>query len=132
MKSKLDIIYTKQSLIYKIFLFLISVFLIVYFFPIQGKFKYEIIKNKPWQYENLYSPFDFAILKSDKEIEIEREQINENHIPYYIYNVKKADSIWKNWRQITTSYQDSLIRATANTNFVDSIVKDVYKYGIRV
>ncbi|MDN6280835.1 MAG: HDIG domain-containing protein, partial [Psychroflexus sp.] len=68
----------------------------------------------------------------DKEIEIEREQINENHIPYYIYNVKKADSIWKNWRQITTSYQDSLIRATANTNFVDSIVKDVYKYGIRV
>lgn len=132
MKSKFDIIYTKQSLIYKIFLFLISVFLIVYFFPIQGKFKYEIIKNKPWQYENLYSPFDFAILKSDKEIEMERQQIKENHVPYYIYNVKKSDSIWKNWRQITTTYQDSLIRATANTSFVDSIVKDVYKFGIRV
>lgn len=132
MKSKLDIIYTKQSLIYKIFLFLISVFLIVYFFPIQGKFKYEIIKNKPWQYENLYSPFDFAILRSDKEIEMEHEQIKENHVPYYIYDVKKADSIWKNWRQITTTYQDSLIKSTANTSFVDSIVKNVYEYGIRV
>ncbi|MGO3237601.1 MAG: HD family phosphohydrolase [Psychroflexus halocasei] len=132
MKSKLDILYTKQSLIYKIFLFLISVFLIVYFFPIQGKFKYEIIKNKPWQYENLYSPFDFAILKSDQELKSEKEQIKDNHIPYYIYNVAKADSIWKNWPKVISPHQDSLISAMADRSFVDTIIKNVYNYGIRV
>ena len=34
---------------------------------LRSKFKYDISKGKPWQYENLYAPFDFAILKEDSD-----------------------------------------------------------------
>ncbi len=65
MKNFVNNFYKNQALFYKIFLFIITAVLIVYLLPKGGKFKYEITKGKPWQYENLYAPFDFAILKSD-------------------------------------------------------------------
>ena len=44
-----------------------AIVLIVFFFPKGGKFKYDFQKGKPWQYENLYAPFDFSIKKTDEE-----------------------------------------------------------------
>ncbi|HER39856.1 MAG TPA: phosphohydrolase, partial [Salinimicrobium catena] len=91
MKSFVSYLYKNQDLFYKVFLFLLTTFLIVYLFPKGGKFQYEIPKGKPWQYENLYAPFDFAILKSPEEIAAEKERINKEHIPYYEYNSQVAD-----------------------------------------
>ena len=65
MSKSLDGIYKNQSLIYKYFLYVVSVGLIVFFLPKGGKFKYEFQKGKPWQYENLYAPFDFSIKNSN-------------------------------------------------------------------
>ncbi len=59
--------------LYRISLFLISALLIIYFFPKSGKFKYSFENGRPWQSENLYAPFDFAIKKSDSEINKEIE-----------------------------------------------------------
>ena len=59
------------SRIFRIFLFLFSALLIIYFFPKSGKFKYNFENGRPWQSENLYAPFDFAIKKSKDEIENE-------------------------------------------------------------
>ena len=64
-------LYKNQALFYKVFLFVLTSVLIVYLLPKGGKFKYDIPKGKPWQYENLYAPFDFAILKTDEEIAAE-------------------------------------------------------------
>ena len=56
------------SRIFRILLFIISAFLIIYFFPKSGKFKYNFENGRPWQSENLYAPFDFAIKKTNEEI----------------------------------------------------------------
>ena len=64
MSLSLDNFYKNQSLFYKIILFITAVVLIIYFLPKGGKFKYEFQKGKPWQNENLYAPFDFAIFKT--------------------------------------------------------------------
>ncbi len=61
--------------IYKIFLIITCSLLSVYFFPSGGKFKYNFQKGRPWQYNTLYAPFDFAILKSEEELESERQEI---------------------------------------------------------
>lgn len=82
----LDRLYKEQSQIYKYFLYVASVFLIVFFFPKGGKFKYEFQKGKPWQYDNLYAPFDFSIKKSSEELEEERSSIQNSHIDYYTYD----------------------------------------------
>ncbi len=125
--------YKNQALFYKIFLFIITAILIVYLLPKGGKFKYEITKGKPWQYENLYAPFDFAILKSDAEIVKEKLQINTNHIPYYTVNenvIKQVKS--KVPEQLEKTFTDSVLRRKQRqlSSFIDKTLDDIYEYGV--
>lgn len=133
MKNLLDNLYRNQSIIFKFFLLALSVFFIVYFFPTGGQFKYEIIKGKPWQYENLYAPFDFAILKSDEEIAAEKSKIRETHIPYYEFDVSIAEQVKNNWKDQLESQQDSLVKSNKEfSNFISETIDEIYKYGIRI
>lgn len=74
--------YKNHSLVYKILLFLVTTLFIVYLFPKTGKFRYSFEKSKPWQSENLYAPFNFAIKKTQDEISKEKIEI-ENQSPIY-------------------------------------------------
>ncbi len=86
MSDTLDKFYKKQSIVYKYVIYFISIALIVFFFPRGGKFKYEFQKGKPWQYENLYAPFDFSIVKTDKDIALERKNLETNKSDYYTFD----------------------------------------------
>nr|WP_298927513.1 HDIG domain-containing metalloprotein [uncultured Allomuricauda sp.] len=86
MGKTLDNVYKHQSLAYKYFLYLVSVALIVFFFPKGGKFKYEFQKGKPWQYENLYAPIDFSIKKTEVEIADEQRSLRDNKTDYYTFD----------------------------------------------
>ncbi|MFL2623019.1 MAG: HD family phosphohydrolase [Flavobacteriaceae bacterium] len=77
MNQFLNKFYRNHSVLYKIFLFVTSTFLIVYLFPKSGTFRYSFENGKPWQSENLYAPFDFAIKKSNDEIENEKILISK-------------------------------------------------------
>ncbi|MBT8321491.1 MAG: phosphohydrolase, partial [Eudoraea sp.] len=90
MANSMDKVYRSQSLIYKYFLYFLTIGCIVFFFPKGGKFKYEFQKGKPWQYQNLYAPFDFSIKKSDSEIEQEKELIRRKQVSYYTYDQQLA------------------------------------------
>jgi len=133
MKNLLDNLYKNQSIIYKSFLLALSVFLIVYFFPTGGQFKYEIIKSKPWQYENLYAPFDFAILKSSEEISAEKSKIIKTHIPYFNYDVNTAKEVKSSWQNQLNPSQDSLLQNNlAISEFISGTIDEVYENGIRI
>ena len=67
--------YKYQSFIYKVILFLITVFCLVYLFPRSGGFKYNYQTGKPWPYETLLAPFDFPIAKSEEELNDERQAV---------------------------------------------------------
>lgn len=67
--------YKHQSFIYKVILFLITVFCLVYLFPRSGGFKYNYQTGKPWPYETLLAPFDFPIAKSEEELNDERQAV---------------------------------------------------------
>lgn len=125
--------YKNQALFYKIFLFIITAVLIVYLLPKGGKFKYEITEGKPWQYENLYAPFNFAILKSDAEIVKEKLQINTNHIPYYTVNEKIVEEV--NSRipeQLEKTFTDSILlrKKRQLSSFIEKTLEDIYEYGV--
>ena len=70
-----DLIKKNLGRIYRILLFILSCVVIIYFFPKSGKFKYSFENGRPWQSDNLYAPFDFAIKKTDKELEEEKTGI---------------------------------------------------------
>ncbi|WP_190808375.1 HD family phosphohydrolase [Flagellimonas sp. S3867] len=86
MGKTLDNVYKHQSLAYKYFLYVVTVALIVFFFPKGGKFKYEFQKGKPWQYENLYAPIDFSIKKTEEEIVNEQQSLRDNKVDYYSFD----------------------------------------------
>lgn len=125
--------YKNQALFYKVFLFILTAVLIVYLLPKGGKFKYEITKGKPWQYENLYAPFDFAILKTDDEIVREKDQIISNHIPYYNFNPAVVEQVKAEAEeQIPEIFSDSILRRRGNgiSNFAEAIIEGVYEFGV--
>ena len=94
MSQTLDTLYRSQSSIYKIVLYLLTIACIVFFFPKGGQFKYEFQKGKPWQYENLYAPFDFSIRKTDEELARERQDIQQSQIPYYRFDASLAQQAY--------------------------------------
>ncbi|MFO7721311.1 MAG: HDIG domain-containing protein [Gillisia sp.] len=133
MTNFLNNLYKNQALFYKVFLFILTAVVIVYLLPKGGKFKYEITKGKPWQYENLYAPFDFAILKSDDEIVKEKDQIISNNIPYYSFNEAVVAQIKSQIEsQIKEVFSDSILnrKKSAITAFVDKTLDELYQYGI--
>ena len=75
MANIIDSLKTNLGRIYRILLFIASCVVIIYFFPKSGKFKYSFENGRPWQSDNLYAPFDFAIKKTDKELDAEKTKI---------------------------------------------------------
>jgi len=130
----LEKIYKNQSLIYKGFLYVATIFLIVFFFPKGGKFKYEFQKGKPWQYDNLYAPFDFSIKKGASEIEAERIVIQNAQLDYYTYDegvvTAVEDSFNANFSSVfneseLNSNQEKYVKAVGI-----QILNTIYKNGI--
>ena len=81
------------SRLFRILLFILSAFLIIYFFPKSGKFKYSFENGRPWQSENLYAPFDFAIIKSQSEIEADKRRLRKEAIVYFDANNSIAEKV---------------------------------------
>ncbi len=133
MKNLFSLFAKNQSLIYKVFLFIISTLLIIYLLPKGGQFKYNFQKGKPWQYENLYAPFSFTIKKDAETLKKEEETIRNNAIPYFEYNSEKIESVSENFHTLLNqNYVDSLYSTPkAKVEKIGSaIIKDAYENGV--
>ncbi|WP_321827956.1 HD family phosphohydrolase [Maribacter dokdonensis] len=130
----MDNLYKQQSLIFKYILYVVAVAFIVFFLPKGGKFKYEFQKGKPWQFENLYAPFDFSIQKTDAEIAKEKQIIENNQLPYYSYDEGIVE-------KVRESFDDEFESQWGNTEltrnqksrlkyFAQIILDSVYAKGI--
>lgn len=104
MKTFWHRIYAKQSLIYKIGLCLVIVFLIVQFFPKNSKFQYEFQKGKLWLYETLYAPFEFSLKKSENEINKEKQAIEDASVTYYTKDSLVFSSVLKSYNKRVAAY----------------------------
>lgn len=74
---------------FKVYLPLIALFLLlVLMMPRSSKFNYDYRKGSPWMYETLISQFDFPVLKTDAQIQEEKEKAGSTVIPYYRLDTK--------------------------------------------
>jgi len=133
MKNIINKFYQNHALIYKVVLFVVTTITIVYLFPKGGQFKYNIQKGKPWQYENLYAPFDFAILKTEEELSKEKEEIEANKQLFFIEKEGVFDKVVKKYEsQIPIILEDSAATGFNKNRlkaFGSIFLKDVYKTG---
>jgi len=74
---------TYSRLIFSVLAFILAALLLFLVLPSEPRFKYEYIKGAPWRHQNLVAPFDFAILKSDQEIEKDRKILMDGFAPYF-------------------------------------------------
>ncbi|MDX1829223.1 MAG: HDIG domain-containing protein [Lutibacter sp.] len=133
MKKLINKFLVNHSLIYKLFLYILTVFLIVYLFPKGGQFKYEFQKGKPWQYENYYAPFNFSIQKSKAEIEKDKQQIIATSKQFYDYNEQTVVEVKNNITQkVAEALLNSNLFESQKKNLikkVDEIINTIYEYG---
>lgn len=133
MKDFLNKYYQNHSLIYKIFLFVLINVTIVYLFPKGGQFKYNIQKGKPWQYENLFAPFDFAILKTDADLNKEIEEIEANKKLFFTIKEGVYEKVEQQYLdRIKLVQEDTLARGLGKTRiktFGQRFLQNVYKTG---
>ncbi|MCK4679335.1 MAG: HDIG domain-containing protein [Bacteroidales bacterium] len=136
MKEFFSYITHHYKLIYKGLLFVISIALLVSFFPKEGKFKYDFDRGKPWRHENLIAPFDFAISKSEEELNLEIEEALSTVFPYYVFNEELSqkhlksfsDNFQQKWGFKSTG--DSVDLMKVNFDFGYSLLDSVLHIGI--
>ena len=60
--------------------------------PKQARFRYEYEKGKTWMQKDLYSPYSFAIKKTNEEIEKDKDEILKSVFPIYQNDQDIAES----------------------------------------
>jgi putative nucleotidyltransferase with HDIG domain len=126
--------YKNHALVYKILLFVVTTLFIVYLFPKTGKFRYSFENGKPWQSENLYAPFNFAIKKSQNEIDQEKLEIETNTPIYFEVNKDIRPKVLSDYiLRFNQTFKDSSYLNIQNSNLYKkgkSFVDELYDKGV--
>lgn len=135
MKNTINKLLVNHSLIYKVFLYIIAVVLVVFLFPKGGQFKFEFQKGKPWQYDNYYAPFSFPIQKTAEEIALEKDEIIRNTKPYFTVDKNVENTVYeKTLKEIENAFaledKFDIDEITTVKSKTKRIVTDIYKFGL--
>lgn len=120
----------KHEFIFKLIIMLVAASLVVLLFPKEGKFKYEFQKEKPWVHDDLLAPFDFAINKSEAEVEAEKSTLEKNQLLYFsldtsvisLSRTKLKNWIDENWRD-TLALDEKKSTFNASIKYLDTILQ---------
>ena len=109
--------------------FVVAALLIAYFFPREGKFRYQFYEGKPWRYGLLTAPSDFPIYKTDEEVRSERDSVLRTFEPYFRLN---TEVITKEVEQLRTNYNTKLRGkvSSAYMQYVENSLHELYSNGI--
>jgi membrane-associated HD superfamily phosphohydrolase len=105
----------------------------VYVFPKKGQFKYEYRKGQAWEYENLRAPFDFAILKTEKELSIEKKQLKKELPTYFNVNSsiqKKVESTYTQNFATYFTFPVNSKRYKRHFEYGLNLIDEIYSKGI--
>ena len=109
--------------------FVVAALLIAYFFPREGKFRYQFYEGKPWRYGLLTAPSDFPIYKTDEEVSSERDSVLRTFEPYFRLN---TEVVTKEVEQLRTNYNTKLRGkvSSAYMQYVENSLHELYSNGI--
>ncbi len=69
----------------------LSILLITFILPKQPRFRYEFEKGMVWKHDDLVAPYNFAIRKTQQEINADKENIVKSVLPVYDLNTEIID-----------------------------------------
>ena len=122
--------FSYKDLLYKCLIFVVTVSIISYFMPKEGKFNYEFDIDKPWKYGLLQASFDFNIYKSEQQIEKERDSLLTFYHPYFTVDKQVEKNMLAKLKE---DYNQTLKHSLPSTEYIRHIertLKHIYEKGI--
>jgi putative nucleotidyltransferase with HDIG domain len=120
-----------------ILLYLVSILLVYFMFPREGKFRFEYSKNKPWMHETLVAPFNFPIYKPEQQVQLERDSLLKNVHLYFFYDSLVGNNMVSAFE---TDYNQSVISLgtgmafsgswAATGSMISEILHEIYNRGV--
>ncbi len=120
-----------------VLIYILSIVLVYFMFPREGKFRYEYTKNKPWMHENLVAPFDFPIYKADEVVQRELDSLQANSYLYFFEDTLVGQSMIGAFNRDYESIAANMglegersDRWAMTAKLIDSVLKETYVLGI--
>ena len=122
--------FSYKDLLYKCLIFVVTVSIISYFMPKEGKFNYDFELDTPWKYGLLQASFDFPIHKSEQQIQKEQDSLLVLYQPYF--DVEK--NVEKNMLlKLREDYNQHLKHSLPSSDYIRHIertLKHIYEKGV--
>ena len=103
---------------------LIVVLLLTAVAPRLARFDYEYKKGSTWDYETLFAPFDFPVLKTTEQIQAEMDKAADVFVPYFNYLPDVTTSSMRKLSQVDLGPLDSLTAASMVAIMERGVVAD--------
>ena len=113
---------------------ILSVVIVTLFLPKQPRFKYEYEKGKLWMNQDLISPYNFAIEKTNEELEKDRQEVLKSVQPIYRYDSEVMDTELQTFltdfelKWITAAERNSA--KSVYKNFGTELITSIYGRGV--
>ena len=122
--------FSYKDLLYKCLIFIVTVSVITYFMPKEGKFNYDFEINTPWKYGLLQASFDFPIYKSEQQVQKERDSLLTSYQPYFTVDKNVEKNMQTKFRD---DYNQTLKFFLPNTDYfrhINRTLKHIYDRGV--
>ena len=121
--------FSYKDLLYKGLIFVVTVTIIVYFLPKEGKFNYQFDINTPWKYGLLQASFDIPIYKNEKQVQAEQDSIMASYQPYYDLDRQVVNNALSKLRE---DYGKTLKQqiGSAYLRYIERALTEIYTKGV--
>jgi len=124
----------KYSRNLKFLMMLVSICVIVFTLPKQAKFSYDIEKGRIWNQKELISPYNFAILKTDQEIENDKKTALASVTPIYQFDDEVSDHELDGFKSdLDIKWHGAGINDRQKNKYVTAgynLLKEIYDKGV--
>lgn len=103
--------------------FAVLVVILAVVMPRRGEFDYSYSKGSKWKYETLVAPFDFPILKTEQQINAERQRLGSVYVPFFTFSDAVSRSVIASVKETIPGHEFVELE-------VASWLSDVYNRGV--
>ena len=109
---------------------MVTVSIISYFMPKEGKFNYEFDINTPWKYGLLQASFDFAVTKSDEQVQKEQDSILACYQPYFLVDKNVEKNMLTKLREDYNRNMKFTLPSSDYLRYIERTLKRIYERGV--
>ena len=117
-------------MLYKCLIFIVTVSVITYFMPKEGKFDYEFDINTPWKYGLLQASFDFPIYKSEEQVQKEQDSLLVYYQPYFMMDKNVEKNMQTKLRDDYNQTLKYLLPSMDYYRHISKTLKRIYDKGL--